>query len=431
MNGSRSSTSAAKDGQANWRVLCSLAIGVFASLVSPCRADNAASTQAPAYVLLRNDHVFIGTVSTEDHDVVIQRDGDSTIRVAAHRVVGVSRSEIEVVDLRRRFLARRGPAQSHRARVLVDSRWCLDNRLFSATRSLLSEVLRSDPEDAGARQLWWELQAEAGKRESRDHSLRLPAIQLAGHADHDERRGAIQQASFHTPPSESPYSLEDLGEFASRIQPILLARCAGCHKADVDPDTDQQPDAFLLRLPSRGARPGRETTVINLRQVDRWLAEAKRERQELRGWATRVHWPLETFAPTQPAISAREEHLLDRLTAWCERHDERVQYLQLGEQIAPQSPGLIPDPTQGINGGQRQAGLRRLPEVTGRFDSTIGSSRRSGALDPQEFNRQTAVLMEFDVSQEVQSSTNGGGVTRPRTRIQPTLNPPERLLEHR
>lgn len=156
-------------------------------------------------LLLDNDQLIEGEIRRDGNRVIIQR-GDSETVIPASRVVEILADRKAAVQVMRERSNRRDPDE--RLRLI---RWCMENNLRDEAIAETEDLLKFRPDDAKLKDLLLALR-------------QLPQV----------------TNSVRTIPPKTPldkvvdvaapdYNPEAFAMFASRVQPILMNVCIGCH----------------------------------------------------------------------------------------------------------------------------------------------------------------------------------------------------------
>lgn len=193
----------------------------------------------PGLLVLRSGDVLAGAV-TRDGDGYLVTTGDGgEIRLPVSAVDFPAR---DVREAYRRLSARIDAASASQQLDLAD--WCIRQQLYSeaADRLLAATVL--DPRHSGIRRvetgLWLAM-----------HPAKPPAEPVA--IDRPTQDVSVQRAVDSLPPGA-------IESFTSTVQPLILNRCAGCHRPG-------SKASFQLLRPPRGGSPPRSFTEHNLSAV--------------------------------------------------------------------------------------------------------------------------------------------------------------------
>jgi hypothetical protein len=185
-------------------LLCCLA-GASLLAVMPERPSSPSTGGA---LILDNDQLIEGEIRREGAQVIIRR-GKSETAIPAKRVIEIVADRKAAVQAMRESSNRRDPDERFR---LI--RWCLENNLRTEALQEAEDLLKSRPDDRRLKDLI------AGLRELG------PGAQTASKPSPTADSGKVIDVDA------LDYNPESFGMFVSRVQPILMNVCIGCHSGD-------------------------------------------------------------------------------------------------------------------------------------------------------------------------------------------------------
>lgn len=210
---------------------CFLAIPVFA--VDPAPASSRmiepadANTQQPC-VLLRNGSVLFGSAAKIGDVIYVTRDDKSTMKLPGKQVATIGQSLQELYEYRCK-----NRVSGDLKRIQADIRWSLRNGLVWAAAEDVLHARTLDPSNPQTNQLLRQIAARMKQTSaSADQVTKpnpLPVIQTVSH-ETDSVSSTKRDEEFANAASPLPGELSH--QFRTRIQPILMNRCAGCHVRD-------------------------------------------------------------------------------------------------------------------------------------------------------------------------------------------------------
>ena len=151
-----------------------------------------------------------------------------------------------------------------------------------------------------------EMTAAAELRPSSKECQRLlQSLQRATVADSTAAlNGAIKTGSDTSAPPAVEISSESIGQFISKVQPILMNTCASCHVGD-------KGGTFKLARATEGGTVSRRATQLNLAAVLARLTPARPEASPLLVKAISVHGEA-----SQPPIKNRQQPAYRAIDEW-------------------------------------------------------------------------------------------------------------------
>lgn len=396
----------------------------------PSRIEPESEVPAGPCVLLHNGNVLFGTASKIGDNVHVTRDSQSTVTLSGDKVACIGQSLQQLYEFRRenRFGV-------DLKRIQADVRWCLQNGLvrLAAEDVLLARQL--DPWNPQTLQLLRQVAARM-KQQSTDHqpgNQRLPSdVRTVSHdsaidsaTDDSATDDSAADEDDHRPVLVSPLPDDLTFQFTSRIQPILMNRCAGCHvrgptserefqihpalKSKWAPKTvaiqnlqavmnyvnRNQPEMSMIRLRATDGHGGNRRSFGKpdssmMRNLDFWLSRIQPSGQDWPVQQTSGIMPNPTgrsLEPTEPPklgpIDFDSMHL-QQVTAAKTITPNTQPGNQAGNQAGTGIPNL-PTPIESVaNGSPAEPSsnaplrTRRLPKVQNPFDPEIFNRRFHG-----------------------------------------------------
>lgn len=254
----------------------SLFVGASLSCPAPAAANPptidqpAAGLPAQHFVLLRNGNVLTGTVTQIGDSISVANLDRSQINLGSDQVETIANSIGELYQYRK----------SHRFdgdlnRLHADVRWCLRNGLLREAAADVLSARSLDPTDPVTIQLL-RLIANRIKQETpipasiepNNGGLHLPADTMIRTVSHEttaatpDNTGPNNSANTDPISRAAGISQNSINEFATRIQPILMNRCASCHARD-----DGNDRTFQIHSARTARWAGKQGAVENLEAV--------------------------------------------------------------------------------------------------------------------------------------------------------------------
>lgn len=299
----------------------------------PATADKPTQAEAPTqtelarkkFVLLKNGEFLHGAVDREI-DYVVVDDGKSRFKIRRDQVIFVGNDKTAL------YQYKRSQAKDHSADAQLDLvKWCTDSDFIAAAVHHLAKARYLQPNHPWIPALQLRLQAKIEDRggflpkdptsspASQDDtekplpgSKRIVSTQSGSETDTaNEASQTAQHQTANAPgaPDPSAISLAKsentralLRHFSSRVQPVLLNRCAlaHCHGHAAD-------NGFALRrVPGISQQP-RDITIHNLTATMQYMAGSTPDETELIRRATTAHGKSTSKLLT---ISAKQRNLL-------------------------------------------------------------------------------------------------------------------------
>jgi hypothetical protein len=169
--------------------------------------DRAAPSVQGGALILDNEQLVEGEIRREGDQVIIRR-GRSEISIPSKRVVEIVADRQAALQLMRERSNRRDPDE--RLRLI---RWCLANDLRAEALGEAEDLLKSRPEDAKFREF-------------------VAGLRQLGPTPHVAPSSAKTSSNKVVEVDPLDYNPESFGMFVSRVQPILMNVCIGCHNND-------------------------------------------------------------------------------------------------------------------------------------------------------------------------------------------------------
>ncbi|WP_144060175.1 hypothetical protein [Rhodopirellula sallentina] len=315
-----------------------IVFGLFVTITAaflPASIEAASPQTSTQYVLLNNDSVLTGTVWRRGSSVIVRRGNQSELTLRADQVVAVENDVMELYQSRIRSQRRRTlPSLND---LIKDLRWCIDNGLPDQATRLLIQIHSVAPNHPVALQLESRLRRmnsteEAGSISSTQDNHFTSATHAIAFDETDSRRGnnPIQPASHLVErpsiPSETQHTNASINTlnapaslhpFTSRVQPILMARCASCHH-----ESSPEATEWHLTLPASGAmRVTQRGSIANFNATLPYCQPKRPSDSELITMATRYHGSDASTTNSaqsnqQPPIAEHEVALIRTLTDW-------------------------------------------------------------------------------------------------------------------
>lgn len=339
------------------------------------RAQSFAGSQH-GLVVLRSGDVLKGKLSRADDRIVVALDGGGEVRLPPSLVDFRAR---DVADAYARLAERADDASA--AQQLDLAEWCLRQHLYAEAGDRLLAATVLDPKHPGIRRIERRLWLVTHPPEiAAETSPRQDPSQLA----------SIRRAIESLPPGA-------VESFTTTVQPILLNRCAGCHRPAAG-------TSFRLLRPLRGGVPPRSFTDHNLSAV---MQQIDRDRPAKSPLLAASRGPHGGVGANSPLI---EEGQRERIAEWI-RALNRPSRLYAQGAAAPREavlwqpgvflPGLdatmrgaaaMPDAASGdaASAGMSSAGTSSFGAESAR--NARSSARSADAsltdpFDPEVFNR--------------------------------------------
>lgn len=324
-------------------------------------ASDPAGQPTHGVLVLRNGEVLAGTTSKVGDRYVVAKSDGTELRIPAHEV------EMHCLDLDEAYLRKRQRISPRDASGMVQlADWCLRYELYARAADELLRAMAIAPRDPRIQALERRLQAVTAP----ERNLAMPAI-----AESSSPRPAPSD------PIASPLPAEAVESFVSRVQPLLINRCAsnGCHGG-------RSPSEFqLLTLGPGKALPFRHTQR-NLAAVMQRVDSANPESSPLLVIPQRPHGGL-----AAGVFSERDRAQLELLENWVAR---------AGRTTAPQAVSAHRDPNQPSPHGLEQVSVK-TGDPSSKSESRLRLTQRCDAaenedcstldyrdpFDPERFNR--------------------------------------------
>lgn len=306
----------------HWVALALMAVwqsGLLGWVVSmSVEAGDRPHEPAIRYVLLRNDHVLHGQVTTQGSSVVIRRGSGSELTLRTDQVFAIRDDLQSLFDVRQSMKRRRW--QPSVSELLDDARWCVDQEMPDQATMLLLQIYQFVPDHPVARQLEERLRRSIQTSDSADSTsgVRRASFdrQLAPQRSPSNRPGR-NGSSPNEPNLNLTTAPQELHSFTSRIQPILISRCGQCHH-------DCSSQSWQLKMPHAGSRVGQSGTVHNLETTLRYCRSGDPETSELLQMATTAHGETSE----NPPIAEHESHLIATMSDWISRLSSKEQSVE-------------------------------------------------------------------------------------------------------
>lgn len=187
--------------------ILSLACALAAAALLAAQTDPSSPALGGA-IILDNDQLIEGEIRRDGNLVIIRR-GASEASIPAERVVEIVADRKAAVQVMRERSNRRDPDE--RMRLI---RWCLENNLRTEALAEAETLLKSRPDDRKLKDF------VAGLREL--GPAKLPATAPPS------RTSSSKVAEVEP----LDYNPDSYGTFVSRVQPILMNVCLGCHNSE-------------------------------------------------------------------------------------------------------------------------------------------------------------------------------------------------------
>jgi hypothetical protein len=188
--------------------ILTFACALAATTLLPARSDHPLPRSLGGAIILDNEQLIEGEIR-RDGDLIIIRRGASEASIPAKRVVEIVADRKAAVQVMRERSNRRDPDE--RMRLI---RWCLENNLRTEALAEAEALLKSRPDD----------------RKLKDFVMGLRELGPAKQpASEPPSNGAINKVVEVEPLDYNP---ESYGTFVSRVQPILMNVCLGCHNSE-------------------------------------------------------------------------------------------------------------------------------------------------------------------------------------------------------
>jgi hypothetical protein len=228
-------------------------------------------------ILLENERTVQGQIELEGNQYRVRREVGETMMPAAHVIFLADDLEEAYAFLRSRANLRDA---DERLRL---ARWCHLHGLKKQALDEATAAVELRPKNAEAQRLFQSMQRSAGTAPS------APAAPINKET---------------SDPAAIEVSAESLGQFISKVQPILMNTCTSCHVAD-------HAGTFKLTRAQEGGVVNRRATQRNLNAV---LAHINRE-----------HWETSAFLvkavsmhgqASQPPLKSRQSPAFKSLEDW-------------------------------------------------------------------------------------------------------------------
>ncbi len=327
---------------------------------APAAFQANASAPLPC-VLLRNDNVLFGHAVQVGEYVIVRTGRGGEVQLPRTEVVCWANS---TRDLYRYRVDHRQPGDvgAH----LRDARWCLDYELFDLVAEEIQIIKKLDPRNTQVRSIEDTLQRRTSRTPTaHSHLVMQPED--------------VQPANFEEAgPEIGSVDLATLRAFASRVQPMLLNRCAQCHSQHT---LGNDPTRWTLVTPPAGARASSRMTRENLAASIPYINRDAFEESELLLKATTAHGGGET------PLDARNAKAVNSLKAWL-----MMAVRALPEpSSSPETPQTtaaqtsLPVETPVVAERPRMTELTSQPELRGSQPTRL--PQVSNPFDPDLFNR--------------------------------------------
>jgi hypothetical protein len=308
-------------------------------------------------LVLRSGDVLAGTV-TRDGDGYLVTIGDGgEIRLPASAVDFPAR---DVHEAYRRLSARIDAASASQQLDLAD--WCIRQKLYreAADRLLAATVL--DPRHPGIGRVETGLWLAT-------HPAKPPAQPVAIHRPTQDV--SVQRAMESLPPGA-------VESFTSTVQPLILNRCAGCHRPGAKAP-------FQLLRPPRGSSPPRSFTEHNLSTVLTLIDRDQPRESPLLAAPSRPHGGIDAIFSTLDADQ------LEIVVDWIESLSQSSTAVARGEPVRREAvlwqPGAM---LRELAAGEKplpQASPVEAQRVDSRPTEPPPAAPSSDPFDPEVFNR--------------------------------------------
>ncbi|WP_146576419.1 hypothetical protein [Neorhodopirellula pilleata] len=349
---------------------------------------------ATRFVLLRNDHVLRGEVTTHGSSVVIRRGSGSELTLRNDQVFAIRDDLQSLFDVRQSMKRRRW--QSSVSELLDDARWCVDQQMPDQATKLLLQIYQLAPDHPVAAQLESRLRRTIQTNEATDSTTHVRKASFDRQADQESGR-SDEFGLAHLNGTTAP---QELHSFTSRIQPILISRCGQCHD-------EKSSRSWQLKMPHPGSRVGQSGTVENLKSTLRYCRPGDGDGSELLRMATTAH----DDNTDKPPIAQYESQLIATLNDWISRlsTQERTVDASLSNELLKETSALAPA-VEGMGSaseliraepGEVEASLAPPPQADisrGNLPQPVRLPVVSDPDDARHFNRETKIrrLFGFD-----------------------------------
>ncbi len=271
-----------------------IAIGLF--VISADSFSVAAESQAnelshaPAvpeatksYVLLQNGNVFSGSVTRLGKSIRLTRTSGSTIQLDTQDVIATVDSLDKLIAFRR---AGRDP--SDLVRIQKDVRWFLRQKLVHAAAEDVLTARAIDPTDRVTVQLLSTVAHQLRRALQTVSEPRKPSATTVSHSEASQEDSLAEGVSGEIEKENPEFEEGWLNHFRTRVQPILMNRCAGCHSR-LDGLEENEGSGFQLHSSLSSRMATRSVAKENLRSVSRYIDTSQPMNSKLREKAIDDH----------------------------------------------------------------------------------------------------------------------------------------------
>jgi len=345
--------------------------------VEPLLAFDAAGQPSHGVLVLRNGEVLAGTTTKVGDRYVIARNDGTELRIPTGEVEMHCRDLNEAYARKRHTVSRRDVSA-----VLQLADWCLRNGLHARAADELLAASEIAPRDPRIQSLQRRLQVAMTPESSRE----VPHRQVPPVANPSPPRQPPLERLHSTMPAEA------IENFTSRVQPLLLNRCAtaACHGG-------RSSSEFQLASPGLGKTATLRYTQRNLAAIVQQINAVDPAASPLLTVPQRPHGGL-----SSGVFSDRDRAQMDILEKWV---------LKTIQSMPSQSIFAESLSAQSLNRDTRQ--VVSVPDATGELAATLPSGLLNLAhgspnepsmvdfrdpFDPERFNRR---FLPRDGEQEV------------------------------
>ncbi len=346
------------------RLLWTIAL-FFLAACGPSLAQNPSRPKSKPCVLLKNQNVIFGKTTQLGNQVIVSRDDGTEIRLNVEQVWCWADSVQQLHEFRQ---ANRTPGN---IRIhLDDIRWCLRYGLLDQAGKELQLAYRIDPTNSQAIALEEQLLRERKAIRRFDEPSELIAKPINANsappaANSLSKVDLVSYVASSEP--ESELSPTAISHFGSRVQPILLNRCAGCHRSE-NPNTK-----WSLIRPTFGSRASPRITRLNALSTVGQVNKTTPEESALYKRA------IDSHGGAHRSIREKDVAIRRSILEWLTivgSNQNPAQKVAPANDLAPiQIPDDAAQPISAVKETKPERSGGRLPAVQNPFDPEIFNRR--------------------------------------------------------
>lgn len=341
------------------------------------------------YVLLSNGNVFTGQIERAGHWVVIHRSEDSALRVPSHQVVAVKPSLDALYQLRISNRHHLDLQQIH-----DDIRWSLKVGLLDRAAEDAMRAKKLEPRDPLTKHylktvaIRLQESLDASKQAANASGVRNAGFETS------QPQGAVASTQYVQPASETknvgapkairyvPLSSQNKHWFATNVHPVLVNRCASCHRRGPD-----SPTRFQLSSRADVSFAAKNAVEQDLAAVLRYVDRLQPQASGILVRAGDGHGGKKGTLGGSPELTQRLKSWVFETAAELRSQQPSSAGMNPSQAIQQRSFEEFADQGQAGNEPQQRpaaTGIRRMPQVTNPHDPSIFNRRVSQLPDVPE-----------------------------------------------